>query len=125
MADPPRHRPRRDRSRPSKPHPRHALTAWALLYLPLTVWWWPAVLITAVLAVAGRQRTRAAADIYATLIEAAARLHARALADCLGLDLIGTPTQDSGETLMLHPTASAPPAPTPEPDTNSESAHGT
>ncbi|MGW2054604.1 hypothetical protein ACWCOZ_11890 [Streptomyces sp. NPDC001840] len=61
------------------------LTAWALLYLPVAGWWWPAALIGLVLAFAGRSRTRAAADNYALLLEATARLYGGELALRLGL----------------------------------------
>ncbi|MEU3091617.1 hypothetical protein ACWCQ0_31490 [Streptomyces massasporeus] len=87
------------------------LSAWALLYLPLAGWWWPAVAITAVLAVAGRQRTRSAAGVYATLLEAAARVHARDLAEALGLNPAEALTRDSGDAITRHLTPSAPPRP--------------
>ncbi|MFD4604363.1 hypothetical protein ACFWPQ_40900 [Streptomyces sp. NPDC058464] len=87
------------------------LTAWALLYLALAAWWWPATAITAVLAVTSWRRTRSAADTYATLLEAAARLHARDLAAQLGLDPAGPFTQESGDTLGRHLTPSPPPRP--------------
>lgn len=87
------------------------LTAWALLYLPLAAWWWPAITITAVLAVTSWRRTRCAADTYATLLEAAARLHARDLADHLGLDPAGPFTHESGGALTRHLTPSPPPLP--------------
>ncbi|WP_410540022.1 hypothetical protein [Streptomyces sp. KL2] len=85
------------------------LTAWALLYLPVAGWWWPAVLISLALAFAGRARTRAAADNYALLLEAAARLHSGELAFRLGLTS-AFPTTAS----RLGP--ATPPAPAPPPD---------
>ncbi|MFD7003805.1 hypothetical protein ACFWA5_48130 [Streptomyces mirabilis] len=88
-----------------------ALTAWALLYLPLAAWWWPAATIAAVLAVTSWRRTRSAADTYATLLEAAARLHARDLADRLGLDPAGPFTRESGGALTRHLSPSPPPRP--------------
>ncbi|WP_217572248.1 hypothetical protein [Streptomyces sp. GbtcB7] len=87
------------------------LTAWALLYLPLAAWWWPATAITAVLAFTSWRRTRTAADTYATLLEAAARLHTRDLADHLGLDPVGPLTHESGDNLTRHLTTSPPPRP--------------
>ncbi|MFJ9250321.1 hypothetical protein [Streptomyces sp. NPDC101776] len=87
------------------------LTAWALLYLPLAAWWWPAAAISAVLAVTSWRRTRSAADIYATLLEAAARLHARDLASRLGLDPAGPFTRESGGALRHHLSPSPPPQP--------------
>ncbi|MFF2131678.1 hypothetical protein ACFVW1_41235 [Streptomyces olivochromogenes] len=88
-----------------------ALTAWALLYFPLTLWWWPASVITAALALTSWRRTRTAADTYATLLEAAARLHARDLASHFGLDPAGPLTRESGDTLALHLSPSPPPLP--------------
>ena len=44
------------------------LGGWALLYAPLTALWWPAVVITAVLAVTAWQRIRTATDTYALLL---------------------------------------------------------
>ncbi|WP_051696380.1 hypothetical protein [Streptomyces sp. NRRL S-244] len=87
------------------------LTAWALLYLPLALWWWPAAAIAVVLALAGRHRTRSAADTYATLLEAATRLQARDLAGPLGLDPTGPLTREAGATLGLHLAPSPPPRP--------------
>ncbi|MFF7174777.1 hypothetical protein [Streptomyces pseudovenezuelae] len=87
------------------------LTAWALLYLALAAWWWPGTAIAAVLAVTSWRRTRTAADIYATLLEAAVRLHARDLANHLGLDPAGPLTHESGDALTRHLTTSPPPRP--------------
>ncbi|MGQ4335286.1 hypothetical protein [Streptomyces hayashii] len=86
------------------------LTAWALLYLPLAAWWWPATGITVVLVLTGRRRTRAAADTYATLLEAAVRLHARDVADRLGLGSDPL-SRESGDALTRHLTPSTPPRP--------------
>ncbi|MFE6846471.1 hypothetical protein [Streptomyces sp. NPDC057686] len=87
------------------------LCAWALLYLPLALWWWPAAVIAAVIAVTSRQRTRSAADGYATLLEAATRLHARDLAGLLGMDPPGPLTPEAGDALGLHLAPSPPPPP--------------
>ncbi|MET8748097.1 hypothetical protein [Streptomyces sp. NPDC004728] len=61
------------------------LAAWALLYLALTVIWWPGLVIACVTAATAWRRTRNAADTYAQLIEASTQLHARALARQLGI----------------------------------------
>ncbi|WP_328842654.1 hypothetical protein [Streptomyces sp. NBC_00258] len=90
-----------------------ALTAWALLYLPLTVWWWPAALITATLTLTGWVRTRTATDTYALLLEASTRLHIRDLADHLGLDPTGRLAPETGDTLTHHLTPTPPPIPPP------------
>ncbi|MFB7051873.1 hypothetical protein ACFCXT_01825 [Streptomyces vinaceus] len=87
------------------------LSAWALLYLPLALWWWPAAGIAVVLALTGRHRTRSAADTYATLLEAATRLYARDLAGPLGVDLPGPLTPEAGGDLGLRLAPSPPPRP--------------
>ncbi|WP_073224352.1 hypothetical protein [Streptomyces sp. NBRC 110465] len=91
------------------------LSAWALLYLPLTVYWWPAAAITAALVLAGRRRTRTAIDTYATLLEASTRLHARDLAERLGLDAGGPVTPEAGDALTRLLTPSSPPPPSSPP----------
>ncbi|MER6162404.1 hypothetical protein ABT147_44115 [Streptomyces sp. NPDC001868] len=91
-----------------------ALTAWAVLYLCLAVWWWPATAVTAALALASWRRTRAAADVYAHLLEAAARTYIRALAEHLSLDPVPL-TQEFGDTVTLHLTPSPPPRPRNDP----------
>jgi hypothetical protein len=78
-----------------------SLTAWALLYLVLTVWWWPAALIALGLAVAGWWRIRAATDTYALLLEAATRLHAGDLARSVGLEFTGPLTEEVGDALTI------------------------
>ncbi|WP_336114933.1 hypothetical protein [Streptomyces sp. PTD9-10] len=91
------------------------LTAWAVLYLPLALWWWPALLVAAVLALTGHHRFRAAADAYATLLEAVVRLHAADLARRFGLDCTGPLTATDGarlaELLVPRPLSSAPASP--------------
>ncbi|NKY30297.1 hypothetical protein [Nocardia gamkensis] len=51
------------------------LAAWSVLYLALTVWWWPAAPLAVVIAETAHHRIRATTDTYATLLENAARLH--------------------------------------------------
>ena len=63
------------------------LAAWGLLYLALTVVWWPAVLISLTILFAAAMRARASADVLADLIETAADLHAKDLATTLDLPL--------------------------------------
>ncbi|MFF3244288.1 hypothetical protein ACFYWY_11260 [Streptomyces sp. NPDC002870] len=87
------------------------LAAWALLYLPLASRWWPAALIAAALAVTSRHRLRGAADAYATVLEAAARHHARDLASHLGFDTPGPATPTMGDQLTRHLEPSPPPEP--------------
>ncbi|MDQ0989624.1 hypothetical protein [Streptomyces sp. V3I7] len=89
-----------------------ALFAWALLYLPLAVFWWPAALISAVLALTSRVRARAATETYALLLESAVRLHTADLAGRLGVDHSGPPTPELGTELkrLLVANPSPPPA---------------
>ncbi|MGA5171267.1 MULTISPECIES: hypothetical protein [Streptomyces] len=72
------------------------LGAWAGLYLPLALWWWPALIVAAVLAVAAHLRVRAAAHTYATLLEAAAQLYAPDLARQLGFYPVDGLTKATG-----------------------------
>lgn len=85
------------------------LSAWSLPYLILAGWWWPAALIAAALAVAGRARIRTAADTYALLLEAATRLHAPDLASRLGLASAGPLTSETGADLTDHLAPTRPP----------------
>ncbi|MFD7183254.1 hypothetical protein ACFV90_24965 [Streptomyces sp. NPDC059904] len=62
------------------------LSGWALLYLPLARWWWPAVPLAATLVVISARRLRTASDTYATLLEASVRLHLTDLADKLRIE---------------------------------------
>ncbi|MFD3686859.1 hypothetical protein ACFWTE_18805 [Nocardiopsis sp. NPDC058631] len=87
------------------------LAAWALLYLPLAVWWYPAVLVCAAVAALARGRTRAATETYATLVEASVRLHAVDLADRVGVRHEGRFDRGLGERLTLRLRASMPPPP--------------
>ncbi|MEU1483090.1 hypothetical protein [Streptomyces sp. NPDC005752] len=90
-----------------------ALAAWALLYLALTPWWWPAAVIATALALTARHRTRMACDTYATLLEAVVRVFAGDLADRLGLDFSPPLSPGTGEALTRHLTAGPPDRPSP------------
>ncbi|WP_158853090.1 hypothetical protein [Saccharothrix deserti] len=70
-----------------------ATGTWALPYLVLTVFWWPAALVAAGIGVTGWVRARAAVADLSTLTEAAVDLHGRTLAHALG---IGDPAESSG-----------------------------
>jgi hypothetical protein len=89
------------------------LFAWALLYLPLVVWWWPAALITIILTLTGQVRTRTAVDTYALLLEATTRVHSAELARHLGLDLTEPLTAEAGDDLTRLLAPSPPPPPPP------------
>ena len=75
------------------------LGGWAVLYALLAVVWWPAAVLAVVLAAVGRRRTRAAAQSYAQLLEAAVRLNVAQLAGALGVEGAGGLTSDVGDRL--------------------------
>jgi hypothetical protein len=60
------------------------LMAWALLYLALGIWWWPAITLAAVIGAAAISKGRLATADLADLIESAVDLHAAELAAKLG-----------------------------------------
>lgn len=64
-----------------------ALAAWGLLYLPLTVQWWPAALIAAAALTFGYRSARNSSATLATLIEATVDAYATDLAKAVGVDL--------------------------------------
>ncbi|MFE9481262.1 hypothetical protein ACFYNM_21980 [Streptomyces spororaveus] len=88
------------------------LTAWAFLYLPLTLWWWPALPLSAGIALTGWRKTRTSTDTYAQLLEATIRLHLTTLAIQLGISHTDAPTPALGDTLTYH-LHTQPPAPNP------------
>ncbi|NYJ32816.1 hypothetical protein [Nocardiopsis aegyptia] len=88
-----------------------AMAAWALLYLPLALWWWPAAPAAATLAGTAWLRTRAVTDTYATLVEATVRLHVGDLAAQVNLEHEGTFSKDLGRRLTRRLRASLPPIP--------------
>jgi hypothetical protein len=65
------------------------LTAWAVLYLILGIWWWPAVIIAMIAGATAIIRAHQATDNLADLIEAAVDLHSRDLASQLGEQTAG------------------------------------
>lgn len=75
------------------------LAAWSMLYLPMTIRWWPALVIASLTAIAARHRIRSCVDAYAQLLEATIRLYATSLADELRLGHTGALTKQLGRTL--------------------------
>jgi hypothetical protein len=61
------------------------VAGWGLLYLPVTVVWWPAAPIGLAVLLVGRRRGRAAAAALADLAESAVDLYAPTLAEQLGV----------------------------------------
>lgn len=86
------------------------LAGWAVLYAPLTVWWWPAAPLAAALALTARYRIHTAVDTYAQLLEAAVRLHLVDLAAPLGIDHTGPAAPGLGDALMHQLRPRTPPA---------------
>ncbi|MFF0490937.1 hypothetical protein ACFYTQ_18110 [Nocardia sp. NPDC004068] len=75
------------------------LAAWSILYVPLTIWWWPAAPLALVIALTARHRIRAATDTYATLLESATWLHIGSLATQLGIEHEGVVTPRLGHAV--------------------------
>jgi hypothetical protein len=75
------------------------LAGWGLLYLAVSALWWPGLLIAVATTGTAWRRARTAADTYALLIEAAARLHTAELARSLGIDHTGPLNQQTGWAL--------------------------
>ncbi|MET7648179.1 hypothetical protein ABZS83_32060 [Streptomyces sp. NPDC005426] len=84
------------------------MAGWALLYASLTMWWWPAAPLCAALALTARFRLRAAADTYAQLLSAAARLHATDLAIQLGIEHTGPLDRGLGDAITEQLRTSSP-----------------
>ena len=91
------------------------LAGWAVLYAPLTGWWWPASLVTTTLALTAWRRTRTATDTYAHLLEAATRLYLTTLASQLGLPPDDLSPPALGATITHQRLPTPPPTPTPVP----------
>ncbi|MEU4541497.1 hypothetical protein AB0G15_42375 [Streptosporangium sp. NPDC023825] len=72
------------------------LAGWAILYLPLAWWWWPALPITAVLTMTAWIRARTAIAVLADLVEATVDLFSRDLAIQLGILTDGPMTRHAG-----------------------------
>jgi hypothetical protein len=76
------------------------LTAWALLYLALTVIWWPAAFIATLTATLGYLRAVAAARTLAAVMESIIDIHQRDLANAIGVPLTaGRLTRDEGNII--------------------------
>ncbi|MFW5420943.1 hypothetical protein J0910_30450 [Nocardiopsis sp. CNT-189] len=75
------------------------LTGWAVLYGALVVLWWPMLLVAAAITVTAHVHSQNAADRYASLLEAAVRLHIAELARTLGVEIDGPFTAESGRAL--------------------------
>jgi hypothetical protein len=75
------------------------LVGWALLYLVLGIWWWPAAPIALIVGTAAIIKARLSTRDLADLIESAVDLHAADLAAQLGQAVTGPVTPGIGKKL--------------------------
>jgi hypothetical protein len=75
------------------------LTAWAVLYVALGIWWWPAILIALITGTTALIQAHLATGNLADLIESAADLQGRDLAARLDQNLSGPMTPAIGRLL--------------------------
>ena len=75
------------------------LFAWAVLYMLLGIWWWPAVLIALITGATAMVRARLATSDLADLIEASVDLYTRTLAAQLDEPAAGPLTRAAGRAL--------------------------
>jgi hypothetical protein len=75
------------------------LIGWAVLYAFLIAWWWPAIIVSAVLAITAKNRIVTATENYAVLLETTSRLYLGDLVRHLGIDHTGPLTPGTGEIL--------------------------
>ncbi|MFF3905013.1 hypothetical protein ACFYZJ_03215 [Streptomyces sp. NPDC001848] len=62
---------------------------WAVCYLFLGIWWWPAVVVAVLLGAYAWHANRTAVDAFADVVEATVDLYGRQLADELGVPTSG------------------------------------
>lgn len=77
------------------------LVGWAVLYLLVGAWWWPALIVAAGCGIAGWLRSRACAEVLAVLTESAVDLHGVDLAEHFGFDCRGFLTENIGHELTI------------------------
>jgi hypothetical protein len=75
------------------------LAGWAVLYLGLAAWWWPASLIAMVAGITAHIRGRAAAAVLSDLTEATVDLYGNALATALGIEQQGQLSRETGRAV--------------------------
>lgn len=79
------------------------LTTWAVLYLVLGIWWWPAILIALSTGATAIIKARLATTNLADLVEAAVDLYSHDLATALdGNQAAGPVTPAAGQALTTH-----------------------
>jgi hypothetical protein len=77
------------------------LTAWAVLYLVLGIWWWPAIPIALITVATAIIKAHQATANLADLIEAAADMYSRDLATALGKNTPGPIIPAAGRELTI------------------------
>lgn len=77
------------------------LAGWGVLYVVAGLLWWPTVPLGVGVLVVAWRRARTATDSYATLLEAAVRLHTVDVVRQLGTDHPGPLTKEAGRELTL------------------------
>ncbi|WP_436764325.1 hypothetical protein [Streptosporangium sp. V21-05] len=87
------------------------LIGWAILYLPLAAWWWPALPLSAAIGVTGWARARSATAALADLLESAVDLYGRDLAAQLGIETPGRLSREAGEAITIALRKEPPPRP--------------
>lgn len=76
------------------------LMAWGVLYLLLTIWWWPATPVALAIGTTAQVKARETTGVLADLLESAVDLYVRELATQLGHPDSGGPfTADEGRAL--------------------------
>ncbi|MGW4231702.1 hypothetical protein ACWEF9_20805 [Streptomyces sp. NPDC004980] len=76
------------------------LAGWAVPYLLVGLYWWPASLIGSATALVAWRRARLALDEFATLVEATIDIHWRTLATALGVTITGD-ALSAGEAALI------------------------
>lgn len=90
------------------------LAGWGLLYVLVGSVWWLGLLIPVVVIAAARRRARVATHVYATLVEAAVRVHTIDLASHVGMEPPGPLTRETGSALTAYfADGQSPPPPDP------------
>lgn len=75
------------------------LTGWAVLYLAIAPWWWPALVIAAVTGITAWIRARSATAVLADLVETTIDLYGPTLARQLGITCAATLTPEVGHAI--------------------------
>ncbi|MET9039798.1 hypothetical protein [Streptomyces mirabilis] len=75
------------------------LVSWGVLYGGVGLFWWPALIVTVILAVAGVLKARDAISSLCELVESACDLYSHSLAEQLRVPCPGQVTQEAGRAI--------------------------